>query len=421
MDSTTDNSLRTLWGIVKTAGTPDYVAEGTIVDREMASTLPDTAFADCAHRRFPITDRANTWVSAGYFAKTAGDCGYSAPTRRAVRDRIKRAAAVYGISADVENVMAKMSAPPPAEKCAADDLSNYCDPDHRGYPVFDKQGAELANDYFSRNAYKYGHERRMAIARNIMKKSAEYGVKPSEQVRVSAGDGFPNREVLAEHLAFRAKELMRRGTYKMAEELCKFASEICSCSDEDLFRCRDGIFDALGNIDEVSGLDELYDKKFSAPEELVFDIPLSSMREVMDDAVPLGGDIFSAKALSMLPKGLFESVLPRSMVEGMMDGGRIAPKKLSVTIISLKSPEASHLKRAIKDYSDGLTDVEDEEEEGGEGAVEVGGDGKTGMEIEVSGSKDGIEIETSGGKDGKGDKSDKDGEDEKDGKDDKED
>ena len=180
---------------------------------------------------------------------------------------------------------------------------------------------------------------------------------------MSAGDGFPNREVLAEHLMFRANELLQRGTYKMASELCKFAKEICICSDEDLFRNRDGLFNAIGGMDEVTGLDDLYDRKFAAPEELVFDIPLSSMKEVVEDAVPMGGDTFSAKALSELPRSLFEKVLPKEMVDGMMDGGKISPKKLSVTIISLKSPESSHLKRTIQDFTDGVIDVDDEDKE----------------------------------------------------------
>ena len=390
MDSTTDNSLRTLWGIVKTAGdgTPDYLTEGTLVDEKDAAALPDTSFADRVRRRFPITDRANTWASAGYFAKTASDCGYTKQQRDYVLANIKRAADVYGIGKDVDELMSKIASGGESgnEKQAADDLSKYCDPEHRGYPVFDKTGAELANDFFSRNAYKYGHDRRREIARNIMKKSAEFGVKVAEQVRLSAGDGFPNREVLAEHLLFRANELMRRGTYKMAEELCKFAKEICICSDEDLDRNRDGLFDAIGGMDEVTGLDSLYDKKFSAPEELLFDIPLGEMRDVVEDAVPMGDDTFSAKALASLPRGLFEKVLPKEMVDGMMEGGKISPKKLSVTIISLKSPESSHLKRTIKDFTDGTIDIDEDEDEGG---------GKASGEIE-DGEKVKIENEGNG-------------------------
>lgn len=393
MDSTTDNSLRTLWGIVKTAGMPDYVLEGALVDGNEASSLPDTAFADRANRRFPITDRANTWASAGYFAKTASQIGYSPMQHDAVLSTIKRAAGIYGIGKDVEDMMGKISkAEAPDVEKQASDKSCYCDPEHDGYPVFDKKGAEMANDFFSRNAYKYGHERRMSIAKNILKKCAEYGVQASEQVRVSAGEGFPNRETLAEQLLFRVDELMHRGRVKMAEELCKFASEICICSDEDLDRNRHGLFDAIAGMDEITGIDDCYDRKFCAPEEMLFDITPESMKEVIDDAVPMGEDVFSAKALSELPRGLFEKVLPKEVVDGMMEDGKISPKKLSVTIISLKSPESSHLKRTIKDFSDGIIDVDE-----GEG-MDLGGDLQDG-DLESDGGETKIEMGDGEGKD----------------------
>lgn len=362
MDSTTDNSLRTLWSIIKTAGTPDYISDGALVDEKDASALPDTSFADRVRRRFPVTDRANTWASAGYFAKTASDCGYSAAQKELVLSRIKRAADVYGIRKDVDEMMDKIAAESAqAEKQASDD-SCYCDPANRGYPVFDKAGAEMANDFFSRNAYKYGHERRKEIAKNIMKKCAEYGVKAAEQVRVSAGAGFPNRDTLTEHLFFRANELMRRGTYKMASELCKFAKEICVCSDDDLFKNRDGLFDAISGMDEITGIDDCYDRKFCAPEELVYDIDPAHMKEVIEDAVPMGDDALSASGLATLPRALFEKVLPKEVVDGMMEDGKISPKKLKVTIISLKSPESSHLLSTIKDFTNGLIDVDDDPE-----------------------------------------------------------
>lgn len=380
MDSTTDNSFRTLWGIVKAAGTPpDYLVNGALVDEKDAEALPDTSFADTVNRRFPLTDKANTWASAGYFAKTASDMGYSNLEMSSVEWRIKKVAATYGISKDVDDIMSKVTYVP-QEKKAEFDASCYCDPEHRGFPVFDKEGAEMANRFFEKHAYKYGHDRRKAIAKNIMKKSAEYGVKVAEQVRMSAGEGFPNREAIAEHLLFRANELMERGTYKMAEELCKFASEICMCSDEDLFRNKDGLFDAISGMDEITGIDDCYGRKFCAPEEIVFDITPDSMKEVIEDAVPMGGDTFSAKALADLPRALFDKVLPKGMVDGMMEGGKISPKKLSVTIISLKSPESSHLKRTIQDFTDGVIDVD-------EGPQDVGG---------KIGKDDKVEIENKG-------------------------
>lgn len=370
MDSTTDNSFRTMWSIVKAAGTPDYLGDCVLVDSKDAESLPNSLFADSVNRRFPITDKANTFASAGYFAKTASEYGYSDTMKNLVLGRIKRAADIYGIRKDVDDAMDKIAASmkEPSEKQASDDESNYCDPEHRGYPVFDKAGAELANDFFSRNAYKYGHARRMEIAKNIMRKSAEYGVKVAEQVRLSAGDGYPNRGTLAENLLFRANELMRRGTYKMASELCKFAKEILISSDEDLDNNRDGLFNAIGGMDEITGIDDCYGHKFCAPEEVCFDVTPGSIKEVIDDAVPMGGETLSAKALSELPRALFEKVLPKDSVDGMMEDGKISPKKLSVTIVSLKSPESSHLLRTIKDFTDGVVDIDEEPEKGEDGS-----------------------------------------------------
>jgi len=130
----------------------------------------------------------------------------------------------------------------------------------------------------------------------------------------------------------------------------------------------------------ITGLDNLYDRKFSAPEEVVFDITPEAMKEVVDDAVPMGGETMSAKALSALPRALFEKVLPKESVEGMMEDGKIVPKKLSVTIISLKSPESTHLLRTIKDFTDGLIDVKDDEDDEDDSSGKASGEGAGGGE-----------------------------------------
>ena len=143
MDSTTDNSFRTLWRFTKVAGMPDFLKEASFVDAKDASSLPDSSFADVVHRRFPLTDRANTWASAGYFAKTAGEYGYSKAESDNILARINRAAGLYGIEKDVSDLMSKVAeAAKPVVKVASDDKANYCDPDNMGYPVFDKVGSD---------------------------------------------------------------------------------------------------------------------------------------------------------------------------------------------------------------------------------------------------------------------------------------
>lgn len=368
MDSITDNSYRTLWGFIKAAGAPDYVANGILVDEKDAADLSDMAFADPTHRRFPITDRANTWASAGYFAKTAGEYDYSPAMYGMVKTRIEKAAELYGIREDVDKLVGLIRSPvreTATQKAASDDLSNYCDPETRGFPVFDEEGVKLANDFFTQNAYRYGYGKRMEIAKNIMKKCAEYGVKAAHQVKLSAGDGFPNRALLAENLLFRADYMMNRDMEKGAAAICKLAKEICVCSDDDLFDNREGLFRAIGGLDELNGLDDDYGTRFMAPEELVFDITPEEVKEKIDDAVPLGNETFSAKALSELPRRLFEQVLPKDKVDGMFEDGKISPKKLSITIISSGKPEHSHLLQTIRDFTDGKLDFDEDDAEGG--------------------------------------------------------
>ena len=69
-----------------------------------------------------------------------------------------------------------------------------------------------------------------------------------------------------------------------------------------------------------------------------------------------------------MPRAPFERVLPKDSVDGMMEDGKISPKKLSVTIVSLKSPESSHLLRTIKDFTDGVVDIDEEPEKDEEGS-----------------------------------------------------
>ena len=124
----------------------------------------------------------------------------------------------------------------------------------------------------------------------------------------------------------------------------------------------------------MAGIDDLYGKRFHAPEEVVFDITPESVKEVIDDAVPMGRETFSAKALAELPRKLFDMVLPKESVDGMIEDGKISPKKLSITIISLKSPESSNLMKAIKGFTDGTIDVDDGDDD------DEGDDGKEGQQ-----------------------------------------
>lgn len=367
-DVLNDNSHTVLYKIAQAVDfkLPDYVETGIPLDKEAAARVMDTLFADESNRRFPLTDKANTWLSGAYFAKTASD-SYSKEGYRRIAKRIMKAAELYGISKDVCDVMGKIAsdemkaAERQAEKEAEASAACYGEPETQGFPMFNKDQTKMACAYFDENAYSYDWRRRANIAKNIMRKAAEYGITPPETVRKEAGAGFPRRDFLAENLLTREAELERKGLRKMASDMRRAIKIICEADPEDLMSKLEPLREMVSGIDELSGMDEDYGRKFLPPADFIFDIDDKKAKEFQEDTVPVGNELLSAKALSELPRKLFESVMSPEMVSGLFDGKSMSPKKISVTIIKMTPRDQKSLLNSIHDFTSGVRDYDDED------------------------------------------------------------
>ena len=379
-DVLNDNSHAMLYKIAQVMDfkLPDYVEEGVPLEKEAAAETPDTLFADDVNRRFPLTDRANTWLSGAYFAKTASDHYGDAEYRR-IAKRIFKAAELYGISKDVCDVMGRITdaemkeAAAQAEKQAAAAELCYGEPETGAFPMFNEDQVKMACDYFDENAYAYDWRRRASIAKNIMRKAAEYGLVPTETVRKEAGAGFPRRDFLAENLLSREAELERRGLHKMADGMRRTIKIICEADPEDLMSQLEPLREMVSGSDELSGIDEEYGRRFLPPADFIFDVGDDEAKKFQEDTVPLGGELLSAKALSGLPMKLFKSVMSPEMFGGMLDGGKLSPKKISITIVKMAPRDQHSLLDAIQDFTSGADfgryeddECEDECEDGKE-------------------------------------------------------
>ena len=86
--------------ILKDKEVPSFVKEADILDQEEMDKLPDTAFASVDHRKLPITDPANVYVSAAYY--------FNANEKNAeVEDRILKAAELFEISEEIKTHIAE--------------------------------------------------------------------------------------------------------------------------------------------------------------------------------------------------------------------------------------------------------------------------------------------------------------------------
>lgn len=368
-DVLNDNSHVVLYKIAQAVDfkLPAYVEAGVPLEKEAAASTQDMLFADNVHRRFPLTDKANTWLSGAYFAKTAS-AAYSGDEYRRIAKRIMKAAELYGISRDVSDIMGKIAqdemvaAEKQAEKDAEMAMQCYGEPETGAFPMFDKEQVKMACDYFDENAYAYDWRRRANIAKNIMRKAAEYGIVPSETVRKEAGAGFPRRDFLAENLLSREAELERRGLSKMAGDMRRTIKIVCEADPEDLMKHLEPLREMVSGSDELSGIDEDYGHKFLPPADFIFDIDDKKAKEFQEDTVPMGGELLSAKALAGLPRKIFESVMSPEMVDGLFDGKSMSPKKISITIVKMAPRDKKSLLDSIRDFTDGAGDDYEEDD-----------------------------------------------------------
>jgi hypothetical protein len=124
----------------------------------------------------------------------------------------------------------------------------------------------------------------------------------------------------------------------------------------------------VSGADELGGLDEDYGRRFLPPADFIFDVGDDEAKDFNDDTVSLGGELLSAKALSGLPRKIFESVMPPSMVDGLFDGGSLSPKRISITIVKMSPRNQTSLLDSIKDFTsragDEIEDVECGSEDG---------------------------------------------------------
>ena len=329
-------------------GLPEYVKKAEdVFTQESADKLPDRLFADPVNRRYPISSKADTWLSAAYFAKTAEYDGYNPALKDFIGQTIKEAASFYGIKDDVESIMDKIMNPP-KEKTAADDDQNYGYPEGRMYPMFDETGVKLAGEYFEENRNAYPLEMRRTIARNIMRKAAELVVDIPDVVRREAGVGMPRIDFMSIQLVDRAG---RAPNEKLAEAMLELNRGLLAAKMSELIPVLEKTAETVAEFDKITGLDQKYGTTVLSPADFLFDISTKQAEDYVEDTVQLGKYIFSVEKLAELPENVYADALGDAFVERVKTAGALDKDKLSDELNSLPLPDKNALLESIEQYS----------------------------------------------------------------------
>jgi hypothetical protein len=349
MDIHQDNLHSELLKIANAITIPEYVADAETTTKEAADTAKESLFADQYNRRYSIASPEDTWISAAYFAKTAEEDGYSQKEYELVESRIKTAADIYGIRADVDQVFSTFAKPEIIEKAAEDEDSNYGYATLRMYPMFDENGVKLANAFFAEHCFKYPGEMRHTIAKNIMRKSAEYGVDVDDRVRKEAGIGIPNLDFMVEQICDR---VYRAPNAEAGAPLLKAAELISTMAIGDIGNKLEKFAELVETFDESFGINKEYGKKFLAPSDFIFDVSIKEAEDFLSDKVSLGKYTFSLEKLAELPLEVYTAALGEDFSDRIKTAEATVDKeKLSDELYSLPIPDKNALVDAIKDYT----------------------------------------------------------------------
>jgi hypothetical protein len=360
MDILHDNSMRTWVSIGSNHENliPEYVMSVDLdATKEAAAQLGDNQFADPYRRLFPIDSQAQTWLSAAYFHKSAstGKLPLKPIEREGIAARIKEAASIFGISADVEKI-ANAIKESLVEKTATDSDNNYGwvikdaktgEVLARKYPMFDAQGVKKASEYFAEYRSRYPIEVRREIAGNIVKAAHQYGVPASElrlDVKVEAGQGIPVKSILMDELYERAN-LCKDAEVAIA--LANINTLVATASEAELSDGLQELATVIDGFDKVAGLTEHYGKTISMPADIIYSVPMDKAVKFASDAVELHQHVFSAEKLAELPVSVFTDVLGDDFGNAIAKGVKIDAVKLADNLHSLPKPDKVALEQHL--------------------------------------------------------------------------
>lgn len=318
---------------------PAYVKSASFPDTEPPASR-HAFYADAVARELPCNSREETWASARYFAKHAGDEAYRS-IRADIEYNLQKAAAVFGIADDVSKVLTHTE----EVKTASDDDYGWVRPGERKYPMFDAAGVKLAAEYFEDNKFKYPFPMRREIAGNILRKAAEFGVAVPDGIRKTAGHGVARPDNVVNELMIRA-ELCSDVDTGLA--LAKMAEHVAEQGVEALDGTTEKIAELVEDTDIIENWRRRYGKDMSAPEDFLFDMDVKQAEAIVNDVVEIGGDALSLSKLAELPDEVFDDVLGEGFAESVKEAGAIDPKKLGEALASKSTEDLNELSHALR-------------------------------------------------------------------------
>jgi hypothetical protein len=252
-DQATDYSKKELYTLLRNAELPEYVKTAEVDDYDALAELQKEAFADSNRKIYPINDPSRVFISNAYFLSKQADIEklYGKNYSSQIESRIKEAAAIFGISEDLERYAQTQ------EKKASEDYPEF----HLGefavdgvgevslYPVKTAQDLEENTSHFVRNMANYPFDWRVKIAGEIVKTAHKVGTNELPDIVLKyAGYFYPDFENLETEIWRRSTKLQKEAHVEIYNNLKADVKNITTV--EEVMKLAETLF----NVENMEGL-----------------------------------------------------------------------------------------------------------------------------------------------------------------------
>ncbi len=283
------------------------------VDPAERDQLPNGAFAWPEKRAFPIHSREHAMLSRAYREGLPDVPDY-------VDKALKEACEVYQIDDDLYARPKVAAAPPSADE--------YLLPDIRRLRVKEASDVKVAEERLRNEGSRLSVPHRALASRRLVEKAAFYGVQLRPEIHKMAGMVVTARGPLVDWLEARREAAPvehKAGFDKLAAAAKRLPAELRDREQQVK------LAEAIGELDELAGLDRHYGKRLPDPLMTVF-----NTQKIAGPGVTLAGRFVPMDRVASYPSTFYSDVLGPDIVREASDGtGQLDPYKLAAVLGTL--------------------------------------------------------------------------------------
>lgn len=289
------------------------VLQDVEVDCAESATLPSSAFAWSEKRAFPIHTREHAMLSRIY-SEGVGNL----PTHAA--NAIKQACEVFNIDEALFQ-RAKVAQAP----VTADD---YLLPDIQRLRVTNAAHVKEAEARLRDEGHKLTVAHRALASRRLVEKAAFHGVRVHDIIHKMAGLTVTSRQPLIDWLEARsdaAPAAHKAGYQKLAQVARQLPAELHDRNTQVK------LAEAIGELDDLAGLSQYYDRKLPDPLWTVFNTD-----KIATAGITLAGRTVPLAQLANHPASFYADILGPDIVREATDAaGQLDPQRLAAVLVTL--------------------------------------------------------------------------------------